>query len=55
MKACISGAAERRRLRGVQSAMHDVLKIHEFRREAVWRNVPPAWVHHVRRFSTEER
>jgi phosphatidylethanolamine/phosphatidyl-N-methylethanolamine N-methyltransferase len=55
MKALVSGAEERRRLRGVRGAMQNVLKIHEFRREAVLLNVPPAWVHHVRRFSTEER
>jgi phosphatidylethanolamine/phosphatidyl-N-methylethanolamine N-methyltransferase len=49
MKAIVSGQAERRRLRGVHRAMHDVFKIHEIRRYAVWRNVPPAWVHHLRK------
>jgi phosphatidylethanolamine/phosphatidyl-N-methylethanolamine N-methyltransferase len=48
MKAVVSGPAERRRLRGIRDAMHDVFKIHEIRRDAVWLNVPPAWVHHVR-------
>jgi phosphatidylethanolamine/phosphatidyl-N-methylethanolamine N-methyltransferase len=49
MKAIVSGPAERRRLRGVHRAMHDVFKIHEIRRDAVLRNVPPAWVHHLRK------
>jgi phosphatidylethanolamine/phosphatidyl-N-methylethanolamine N-methyltransferase len=47
-KAMISGPADRQRLRGIHSAMHNVLKTHEIRRDAVWRNLPPAWVHHVR-------
>ena len=49
MKAMVSGPAERRRLQGIGRAMHDVLKKHEIRRNAVWRNVPPAWVHHLRK------
>jgi phosphatidylethanolamine/phosphatidyl-N-methylethanolamine N-methyltransferase len=48
MKAIVSGPVERQRLRGVRSAMRDVLKRHEIRCDAVWRNVPPAWVHHLR-------
>ena len=27
--------------------MRAVLDRHEVRRDAVWLNVPPAWVHHV--------
>jgi len=48
MKAIVSGPAERQRLSSIRRAMHNVLKIHEIRRDAVWRNIPPAWVHHVR-------
>jgi phosphatidylethanolamine/phosphatidyl-N-methylethanolamine N-methyltransferase len=48
MKAVVSGPAERRRLRGVESAMHEAFEKHEIRCDAVWRNVPPAWVHHLR-------
>ena len=48
-RALVSGRAERARLRGVAEAMRAVLDPHEIRREAVWLNVPPAWVHHVRR------
>lgn len=48
-RAMVSGSSERARLRGVGRAMRAVLDPHEFRRDAVWLNVPPAWVHHVRR------
>jgi phosphatidylethanolamine/phosphatidyl-N-methylethanolamine N-methyltransferase len=47
-RAMVSGPAERARLRGIGRAMHAVLDGHEVRRDAVWLNVPPAWVHHVR-------
>ena len=48
-RALVSGRAERARLRGVAQALRAVLDPHEIRREAVWLNVPPAWVHHVQR------
>jgi phosphatidylethanolamine/phosphatidyl-N-methylethanolamine N-methyltransferase len=48
MKAIVSGKAERRRLQGICRAMHNVFNVHEIRRDAVWLNVPPAWVHHLR-------
>jgi len=47
-RALVSGRAERERLRGIGKAMRAVLARHEFRRDWVWPNVPPAWVHHVR-------
>ncbi len=47
-KMFISRATERQRLKGVGGVLHNVLQRHELRREAVWRNVPPAWVHHLR-------
>jgi len=47
-RALVSGPAERLRLRGIARALRAVLDGHELRREAVWLNVPPAWVHHVR-------
>ncbi|MBN2474525.1 MAG: methyltransferase domain-containing protein [Pirellulales bacterium] len=47
-RALISGRAERARLRGIGQAMQAVLGPHEIRRDWVWPNVPPAWVHHVR-------
>jgi phosphatidylethanolamine/phosphatidyl-N-methylethanolamine N-methyltransferase len=48
-RALLSGQAERERLRGVGQAMRAVLDPYEIRRDAVWLNVPPAWVHHVQR------
>jgi phosphatidylethanolamine/phosphatidyl-N-methylethanolamine N-methyltransferase len=48
-RALVSGPAERTRLRGIAQAMNGVLDDHELCRQAVWLNVPPAWVHHVRR------
>jgi phosphatidylethanolamine/phosphatidyl-N-methylethanolamine N-methyltransferase len=48
-RAMVSGQTERKRLRGVAAAMKAVLDPHEIRRDAVWLNVPPAWVHHVRK------
>jgi len=48
-RALVSGRSERARLRGVARAMRTILDPHEIRREAVWLNVPPAWVHHVQR------
>ncbi len=44
----ISGRAERERLRGIGRAMHGIIGKHEIRRDWIWPNVPPAWVHHVR-------
>lgn len=48
-RAMVSRGAERARLRGIARALHAVLDGHEIRRDWVWPNVPPAWVHHVRR------
>lgn len=48
VRAVVSGRGERERLRGIGKAMQAVLARHEFRRDWVWPNVPPAWVHHVR-------
>jgi len=47
-RAAASGRAERARLRGVGAALERVLALHEIRRDCVWTNLPPAWVHHVR-------
>ena len=53
-RSLISGKAERERLRGVGNALDALLLPHEFLRERVWLNLPPAWVHHVR-FRTAPR
>jgi phospholipid N-methyltransferase len=47
-KTMVSFGLERTRLKGVGAAIDDVLGEHEFAREWVWPNVPPAWVHHLR-------
>ena len=47
-RAVVSGATDRQRLRGIGLRLRELLGQHEFRRECVWRNLPPAWVHHLR-------
>jgi len=47
-RALVSGRRERSRLREITRAMDDAFERHEFRREQVWLNLPPAWVHHLR-------
>ncbi len=47
LKATISGKQERLRLRGIGHVVGQVLKNHEVRRDAIWRNIPPACVHHL--------
>ena len=47
LRALVSSRAERDRLRGIGKALGSLLG-REIRRDAVWLNVPPAWVHHVR-------
>ena len=47
LKGAVAGRAERARLRGVQQLLEQLLADKEIRREAVWWNIPPAWVHHV--------
>jgi phosphatidylethanolamine/phosphatidyl-N-methylethanolamine N-methyltransferase len=46
-RAVFSGPSERARLRGIGEAMQVVLDGRQIRRDAVWLNVPPAWVHHL--------
>jgi len=48
LRAIVSGPAQRARLRGIGKALGALLREHEIRREWIWPNVPPAWVHHVR-------
>jgi phospholipid N-methyltransferase len=52
-RAMVSGPAERARLRGIGRAMHALLAPYEIRRDCIWPNVPPAWVHHLRLPSDE--
>jgi phospholipid N-methyltransferase len=48
-RAVVSGRDQRTRLRDIGCLMDDLLTRHEIRRDSVWLNVPPAWVHHVQR------
>ncbi|MGA2034610.1 MAG: methyltransferase domain-containing protein [Thermoguttaceae bacterium] len=48
LKAVFSGSAERERLRGIGVVLERLLSSYEVRRDWVWPNIPPAWVHHVR-------
>jgi phosphatidylethanolamine/phosphatidyl-N-methylethanolamine N-methyltransferase len=47
-RTLISGRAERTRLQGIGRAMQALFDRCQIRRDAVWLNVPPAWVHHIR-------
>jgi phosphatidylethanolamine/phosphatidyl-N-methylethanolamine N-methyltransferase len=47
-RALVSGPAGHQRLRGIGRALDELLDGNEIRRDGVWLNVPPAWVHHVR-------
>jgi len=48
LKGLVTGHEERARLRGIGELLQKLLSEREIRREAVWQNVPPAWVHHVK-------
>jgi phospholipid N-methyltransferase len=47
VKSLVSGRTGRKRLRGIGAAIGSVLDGREIKRDWVWPNVPPAWVHHV--------
>lgn len=47
LRAVVSSRAGRERLRGIGTALDGVLR-REIRRDHIWVNVPPAYVHHVR-------
>jgi phospholipid N-methyltransferase len=47
-RAMVSGYSERLRLRGIGHALDKLLDGREIRRDWIWPNIPPAWVHHVR-------
>jgi phospholipid N-methyltransferase len=48
LKQLLSRGQERQRLRGIGQVLAELLSGGEIRRDGVWLNVPPAWVHHVR-------
>jgi phosphatidylethanolamine/phosphatidyl-N-methylethanolamine N-methyltransferase len=47
VKALVTGREGRKRLRGIGEVLGRVLEQGEVRRDWIWPNVPPAWVHHV--------
>jgi phosphatidylethanolamine/phosphatidyl-N-methylethanolamine N-methyltransferase len=48
-KAAVSGRHDRERLQGISRLIDHCLLGREIRRDSVLLNVPPAWVHHVRK------
>jgi phospholipid N-methyltransferase len=48
-KAAVSSSRDRRRLQGIAGLIDGFLSGREIRRDSVLLNVPPAWVHHVRK------
>ncbi len=47
-RSWLSRRQQRRRLRAISQVLGEMLREHEVRRDWIWANVPPAWVHHVR-------
>jgi phospholipid N-methyltransferase len=48
VKSLVTGSQGRARLRGIGRALDRILAGREIKRDWIWPNVPPAWVHHVR-------
>lgn len=47
-RGLVSGRGDRVRLRGIGRVLGELLAGREIHRDWVFRNVPPAWVHHIR-------
>lgn len=48
IKGRVGPRAQRQRMQGISRALDSILGEHEFRRDWIWPNVLPAWVHHLR-------
>jgi phospholipid N-methyltransferase len=48
MRMMVTSRADRERLRAIDQVFDQILGGREFKRDWIWPNVPPAWVHHVR-------
>jgi phosphatidylethanolamine/phosphatidyl-N-methylethanolamine N-methyltransferase len=48
VKSLVTSSKGRARLQGIGRALDRTLKGREIKRDWIWPNVPPAWVHHVR-------
>src|SRR5262249_53818395 len=49
LRRLVSGRAERDRLAGLEAVIRSFLDRHQFRRDWVLCNLPPAWVQHLRK------
>lgn len=47
-KLLLTIGEDRKRLRGLNDVLGGLLRPHRIRRDWIWPNLPPAWVHHVR-------
>lgn len=47
-RALVGQGKDRTRFREIHRLLRDKLRRYEIRREWIWPNVPPAWVHHLR-------
>lgn len=52
-RALVSSRQERLRLKGIARALENLLGGNEIKRDCVWPNLPPAWVHHVQMPATK--
>jgi phosphatidylethanolamine/phosphatidyl-N-methylethanolamine N-methyltransferase len=50
IRSRVSARADRERFRAISKVLNQTLTGREFKRDWIWPNVPPAWVHHVRFF-----
>lgn len=48
LRGVVGRRADRERLRDITRAMQNALAKHEFQRDRITLNLPPAWVHHLR-------
>lgn len=51
-RGAMSVGAERERMQGITQVLRSAFARHEHRREWIWPNLPPAWVHHLRSRTT---
>ena len=47
LRGLMAGRAEKERLTRISHVLSQMFTEHEIRRDAIWINMPPAWVHHL--------
>ncbi len=52
LRGLVAARADRQRLQGIERMFRELLRQWEIRRDWIWLNVPPAWVHHLQPAST---